>query len=387
MGADCCKVVGKSRRAWGADGDALASEYRAQPLANELAARDRHLRAEQRKAARQKDESSSSWHNDPDLPLELISHSTHMEKVFAVCEAAAKADSPLLLTGENGVGKEQIARYVHNRGSRKGGQFATVNCGALPEALLESELFGHRKGAFTGATEDKIGLFESNVGGSIFLDDIGAISPSLQVKLLRVLQDGEVWAVGAQEPRPSKVRVFAASHVDLEERAQAGKFRTDLLYRLSVVTVDIPPLRARVEDILPLARSFVMRANKSGNGATIKTLTTEAAEALTNHSWPGNVQELQSAVERAIILSGGRPKIEREDLPKAVRTVASDLAKVQFDQVMSIAELEKRYVLEVLERFRGNRTKTAKALGIGANTLWRKLKSWGVPPARGDGAE
>lgn len=384
MGAPCCKVVGKTRRAWAEEGDTVAADYKAQPLASELALRDRESRTEQhRQARRERELAERKKRSGSNRPRELASRSTHMENVLTLCETVARVDSPVLITGESGVGKERIARFIHQESDHSESRFTIVDCGALPETTLESELFGHLAGSFAGANADKLGLLERPECGTLYLDEVGAMSPALQVKLLRVLQDGEVWPVGASEPRQVQVRVLASTNRDLEERVQQGQFRTDLLYRLNVITVDLPPLRARPEDILPMARTYIQMSCERA-GVTIKTLTAEAAEALADHPWPGNVHELENAIDRAIILSGTRGKIEREDLPPAIRSVSANVSNVHYDQVMSIAELERRYVMEVLDRYNGNRTRTAKALGIGANTLWRKLKGWGVPPARGE---
>lgn len=384
MGADCCKVVGKTRKAWAEKGDEVAGDYKAQPLASELSLRDRESRTEQhRQVRRERELAAQKKRSGANRPPDLVSRSAPMENVLTLCETVAGVDSPVLITGESGVGKERIARFIHEQSGHKESRFTVVHCGALPEAQLESELFGHLEGSFPGAHADKLGLLERPETGILYLDEVGAMSPALQVKLLRVLQDGEVWPVGSSAPRQVQVRVLASTNRDLEERVQQGQFRTDLLYRLNVITVDIPPLRTRPEDILPLARVYIQRSCERA-GVKIKTLSAEAAEALTEHPWPGNVHELENAIDRAVILTAERSKIGREDLPAAIRSVSANVDNVHYDQVMSIAELERRYVLEVLNRYNGNRTRTAKALGIGANTLWRKLKTWGVPPARGE---
>jgi DNA-binding NtrC family response regulator len=383
MGAPGCKVVGKTRQAWATEGDRVAADYKAQPLASELSLLDRESRTEQhRQIRRERERAAQNKRPVAHRPSDLVARSAHMENVLTLCETVARVDSPVLITGESGVGKERIARFIHEQSEQKGSRFTIVHCGALPEAQLESELFGQLEASFPGA-HDKLGLLERPECGTLYLDEVGAMSPALQVKLLRVLQDGEVWPVGASAPRPVQVRVLASTNRDLEERVQQGQFRTDLLYRLNVITVDIPPLRTRREDILPLARFYIQRACERA-GVTIKTLSAEAAQALAEHPWPDNVHELENAMDRAVILTAERSKIGREDLPPAIRSVSAKLRNVHYDQIMPIAELEKRYVLEVLDRYNGNRTKTAKALGIGANTLWRKLKGWGVPPARGD---
>ncbi|MEM9487705.1 MAG: sigma 54-interacting transcriptional regulator, partial [Myxococcota bacterium] len=213
------------------------------------------------------------------------------------------------------------------------------------------------------------------------LDEIGETSTATQVKLLRILQERKVRQVGASEERAIDVRVLAATNRNLEDMVNQGIFRKDLYYRLNVVSVEIPPLRSRREDILPLAREFLATACRTYNLGT-RTFSPEAVDAITSYHWPGNVRELHNAVERAVVLAGDRAKVDRSDLPNGVRDGGKSVNGVVVNEVLSMADLERRYVLQVLERFDGNRTHTAKALGIGANTLWRKLKSWGVPPAR-----
>lgn len=382
-GADCCKVVGKTRRAWAELGDDVAAHYKAEPLAEELLARDRESRTEGHRQARREREQAERKQVSKRRPKELVCVSPTMARVLTLCETVANVNSPALLTGESGVGKERIARYIHQQSAHNQGRFTVVDCSALQEAPLETQLFGHLAGSLPGVEGARLGLLERPECGTLYLQQISEMSPALQVKLLRVLQDGEVWPIGALEPRPVQVRVLASTNRDLEERAQQGQFRTDLLYRLSVVTIDVPALRARSEDILPLARLY-MKTSCAQAGMPEKTLSAEAAEALTEHPWPGNVVELENAIDRAVILTAGRTKIAREDLPNAISSISEHVGNVHHDEVMPIAELERRYVLEVLERYNGNRTRTAKALGIGANTLWRKLKGWGVPPARGE---
>lgn len=379
MGHAQCRVVGKTRRAWGLDGEALAVDYKGHCLAEDLKAREEELKREQRRLMNRERELErlvprKDWGE---------STSTLMAKVYTLCETVARVDSTVLINGESGVGKERIARLIHNASNQKDGPFVGINCGALPETLLDSELFGHMRGSFTGASSDKRGLFEAANEGTIFLDEVGEMSPATQVKLLRVLQEREVWPVGAASPRKINVRVLAATNRDLQQLVDDGRFRSDLFYRLNVVSVDVPPLRSRPEDILTLARMFIRKTCQRCN-LPPKSLTAQAAEALTEYPWPGNVRELENAIERAVILTENRMKIERDDLAANIRGVSGSFTRVQYDQVVPMAEIERRYVLEVLERHQGNRTRTAKALGMGANTLWRKLKSWGVPPARGD---
>ncbi len=385
MGDPVCKVVGRTSANWGARGQELASDYRGRHLSEELELREQLLRKEQLALARREQALSSTQRrassNSPS------SENPAMAKIFELCSAVAAADNTVLITGESGTGKERIALRIHEESGHRHGDFKSINCSALPEFLLESELFGTSGSSATISQSTtppkKIGLFEQCRGGTLYLDEISEISNATQVKLLRALQEREIWPNGATSPTAIDVRVLVATSQDLEKLVASGSFRADLFYSLNVVSIEVPPLRARPEEILPLARKFVLASCARGNSAP-KSLSASAAEALSDHPWPGNIRELQNAMERAVILSGSLSKIEREHLPPSISSVSGDIAKVRFDQVLTIAELEQRYTLEVLGRYKGNRTRTAKALGIGANTLWRKLKSWGVPPARGE---
>jgi len=376
MGHASCRVVGKTRAEWGDDADRIAAEYKAPALARELEAREEELRrtADQ---LRDRERELLDLQRGASGASSLVTRSRAMEKVLEIVRKVAQVDATVLVTGESGVGKERIARMLHDESPRRARKFVAINCGALPEALLESELFGHMKGSFTGAAADKKGLFEAAGGGTIFLDEIGELSPTTQVKLLRVLQEREVRPVGATESRPIDIRVVAATHRNLAEMVSAGSFRQDLYYRLKVVTVDVPPLRDRKEDILPLARHFISKTCSAYRLAP-KLLSPSVANLLTRHSWPGNVRELENAIEHAVVLSGDESKPGLEHLPAELRDPHAVPVVRLLDEDVSLEELERRYTLVMLERNRGSRIATARALGIGTNTLWRKLKRWGV---------
>ena len=298
-----------------------------------------------------------------------------MRAVIALAGRVAIVDAPVLLTGESSTGKERVARLIHARSKRQRGPFMPVNCGALPENLLESELFGHVKGAFTGADREHKGLFEAAAGGTLLLDEVGEIPMTVQVKLLRVLQDSQVRRVGGTETRTVDVRILAATNRDLEEMVGAKLFRRDLYYRLKVVSIEVPPLRTRKEDILPLAHGFVKHScSRYHCGPCI--LSGPALDRLLSHSWPGNVRELEHAIERAVVLADGKPRIDEGDLPPELLRRASP-ADVDAAP-LPLVEIEKRHILRVLERTGGNRKESAQALGIATNTLWRKLRQYGV---------
>ena len=313
---------------------------------------------------------------DGDGDGELVARSRAMRNLMTLALRVAATDAPVLLTGESGSGKERIARLLHARSPRANGPFLPVNCGALPEHLLESELFGHQKGAFTGADRDHEGLFEAASGGVLLLDEVGEIPLPMQVKLLRVLQDREVRRVGATRSRRIDVRVLAATHRDLDQMVREKTLRRDLYYRLKVVSLEVPPLRERREDILPLAHAFVRRGCATYHCGPC-SLSAQALDRLLAYSWPGNVRELEHALERAVVLAEGKPKIEESDLPPEVlRQSAPRDGDEEDDLLLPLAEVERRHILRVLELFGGRRKDAAAALGIATNTLWRKLREY-----------
>jgi transcriptional regulator with PAS, ATPase and Fis domain len=286
-------------------------------------------------------------------------------------------DSTVLVTGESGVGKERIARLIHDESGRAHKAFVAINCAAVTESLLESELFGHARGAFTGATHDRAGLFEAAHGGTLFLDEVGEVPASMQAKLLRVLQEREVRRVGENATRKVDVRLVAATNRELAEEVRQGRFRQDLYYRLRVIELKIPSLRERREDILPLARLLLAEAAER-LGRRVSGLAPEAADQLLRYGWPGNVRELGNAVERAVALCEG-PRVERDDLPEEVRAAPPSL--IPSGNPRRLEDMEKEYILAVLAQNGGNRARTAEQLDIGVATLYRKLKQYGHPEA------
>ncbi|MEE4270254.1 MAG: sigma-54-dependent Fis family transcriptional regulator [Thermoanaerobaculales bacterium] len=311
---------------------------------------------------------------DVEEPLGIVAKSPKMQNVIDLARRVAKVDATVLITGESGVGKERIARLVHDESTRAAGPFVAINCGAITETLLESELFGHTRGAFTGASSDRPGLFEAANHGTLLLDEIGEISSGMQVKLLRVLQEREIRRIGENKNRPVDVRVLATTNRDLTSGVEDGGFRQDLYYRLKVVELDVPPLRDRREDILPLARVLLADAGER-MGRKISAIAPQAADQLLRYDWPGNVRELENAIERAVALARGR-RVSLEDLPEEVRQ-AFPKPVVAGGAVQTLREVEKEYILAVLKLNGGNRTRTAEQLRIGSATLYRKLKSYG----------
>jgi transcriptional regulator with PAS, ATPase and Fis domain len=304
----------------------------------------------------------------------IIGESEPMQRVFALISTVADVDSNVMIQGESGTGKELVARAIHAASRRANGPFVAINCGALPEPLLESELFGHAKGAFTGAVADKRGLFLEASGGTIFLDEIGEMSNGMQVKLLRVLQDREVRAVGSNVATHVDVRVLAATHRDLYEMTRDDRFRSDLYYRINVITIDMPALRDRRTDILPLARHFVEKYSARFD-RKIFGISAEAESALERYDWPGNVRELENVIERAIVLTNSG-SIGLEHLPQPV--AQSKSTTIDASIPMRLEEMEHLMIRAALERNDGNRAKTAGELGISETTLWRKLKQLGL---------
>ena len=381
-GDAACHLMGRTREEWG---DERAEELRffdakrleecldvsLQRVTETLKSAERKLREHRRALVRVA----------PDVvePLGIVAQSSAMRQVVDLARRVAKVDSTVLITGESGSGKERIARLVHDESTRAAGPFIAVNCGAITETLLESELFGHARGAFTGATQDRPGLFEAANGGTLLLDEVGEVSPGMQVKLLRTLQEREVRRVGENKSRRVDVRVLAATNRDLAHGVAGGSFRQDLYYRLKVVELHVPPLRERRDDILPLGRVLLTDA-AARMKRKIAGLAPSAADQLLRYEWPGNVRELENAMERAVALARGN-RVELEDLPEEVRQAFPNPVATA-GTIRPLDEIEKEYILASLELNGGNQTRTAEQLQIGSATLYRKLKSYGLIGAK-----
>ena len=382
QGATMCKVLGKDADSWGDELPVLRADFQTESLGPEVERlrdvihgrvqelerrerlvekRERELNLLRERVARH----TASKH--------FIAGSTVMQDVLELAARVAPLDTTVLIYGESGTGKEFIVRMIHDQSSRATGPFVSINCAALTETLLESELFGHVRGAFTGAVRDKEGLFEVASNGTLFLDEIGEVAPTVQAKLLRALQEREIRRVGAERPLKVNARVVAATNRDLRAAVAAGTFREDLYFRLSGFVITVPPLRERREDIPALVHDFVTRT-----AARIKrdvdSVSSDAMTALMNYSWPGNVRELEHAIERAVIVARGT-SIRRRELPPEI---SDNRAQRAGDDSLDLQAQERVMIERALERFRGNRREAAEALKISPVTLWRKMKHYGI---------
>jgi transcriptional regulator with PAS, ATPase and Fis domain len=377
QGHAACQLRGRTREEWGEEhADALVyfdAERLEESLEVSLSRVTQSLKAAEQKLRARRRALTRVAHA-VDESLGLVAKSPRMRAAVELARQVARVNATVLITGESGVGKERIARLIHEESARAAGPFIAVNCGAITDSLLESELFGHARGAFTGADSDRPGLFEAASNGTLLLDEIGDVSPSMQVKLLRVLQEREIRRVGENRSRAVDVRVLAATNRNLVERVAEGAFRSDLYYRLNVVELHVPALRDRHEDILPLARLLLADA-ASRMARTISGLTTRAADQLLRHEWPGNVRELENAMERGVALASG-DRVDVGELPKEVRdAVPRPVEGLKGGR--SLADVEKECILSALRLNDGNQKRAAEQLGISAATLYRRLKSYG----------
>jgi DNA-binding NtrC family response regulator len=317
--------------------------------------------------------------NTPDKSIiekkAMVYQSELMVSLMNMVERVAPTTANVLIQGESGTGKELVARAIHDKSPRKSRPFVAINCGALRDTLLESELFGHEKGSFTGAYQKKIGLAEAANGGTLFLDEIGELAPSVQAKLLRFLQEGEIYRVGGKDAIQLDVRVICATNRDLEKEVMTGNFREDLYYRVNTIILEVAPLRRRKEDIPMLIQHFLSTQGQAFAGR-VRQMDPEAMTVMSKYEWPGNIRELQNVCERLQILSEGHT-IMINDLPENVRALEAKDESGAYNPTVTIGELEKRYILKALVHFEGNKTQAAQALGITIKTLYNKLHEYG----------
>ena len=382
QGVAQCTVVGKDAESWGDHLEALRADFHGGSLGREVerlrdivhrrlqdvdrrerlvAKRERELNLLRERVARHA------------ASKQFIAGSGAMQDVLELAARVAPLDTTVLICGESGTGKEFIVRMIHDQSPRASGPFVSINCAALTETLLESELFGHVRGAFTGAVRDKAGLFEVATNGTLFLDEIGEVAPTVQAKLLRALQEREIRRVGAERTIKVNARVVAATNRDLRAAVAAGTFREDLYFRLGAFVITVPPLRDRREDIPLLVHDFVRRAAQRVK-KDVQAVSADAMTALMNYSWPGNVRELEHAIERAVIVARGET-IRPRELPPEISQKPRQRAS---DDSLDLHEQERVMIERALERFRGNRKEAADALKIGTVTLWRKMKQYGL---------
>jgi two-component system response regulator HydG len=336
---------------------------------------------EQQKLLQKENRALKTIVNRAGASREIVGQSTAVASLMSMVDKIAPTRVSVLIQGESGTGKELIAHRIHRQSDRTDKPFVTINCGALQEGLLESELFGHEKGAFTGAVAQKIGLAETADGGTLFLDEIGEMSMAIQAKLLRFLQEGEMYRIGGKQPIRVDVRVLSATNRDLEQEVKNGRFREDLFYRLNTITLRVPPLRKRPEDVALLVKYFLEQSRYGS--ARLLNVDFKAMEALKAYAWPGNIRELQNTIEQLKILTDG-PEIRLEDLPFNIRMAQGNSQNTQSPQAggvaiaMTLEDLEKNHILQMLAYQQGNKTKTAKMLGITIKTLYNKLHRYGM---------
>ena len=370
-GDTACHVVIKSEEEWGKENEAEFSVFKRVGIDETLQEVTTKLKSAE-VALREKTRKLSTIAKIEEDPSDLLARSPEMRKLMELARTIAAIDSTVLISGESGTGKERVARFVHDHSAHAAGPFIAVNCGAITETLLESELFGHARGSFTGASTDRAGLFEAANGGTLFLDEVGEITLPMQVKLLRALQEREVRRVGENKSRPINVRILSATNKNLKLEVLQKRFREDLYYRLNVVELPVPPLRNRREDILPLARLLLAEAAIQMK-RNVDGLTVPAADQLVGYAWPGNVRELANAMERAVAVAKTN-RVDLEDLPAEVRQVMPLVSEKGVPRFLR--DVEKDCILAALEKTDGNRRKAAELMGVGVATLYRKLKSY-----------
>ena len=382
QGARHCAAIGRDAGSWGAEIEGIRADFQAGGLGQEVerlrdavATRLKELDRRERLLERRERELNllRDRINRHAAARHFVAASRAMQDVLELAARVAPLDTTVLVYGESGTGKEFVVRLIHDQSPRAGAPFVSINCAALTETLLESELFGHVRGAFTGAVRDKAGLFEVAGHGTIFLDEIGEVAPTLQAKLLRALQEREIRRVGAERTITVNARVVAATNRDLRGAVDAGTFREDLYFRLGAFIITVPPLRDRREDIPALVHSFMVRA-AARMKKDVRAVSAETMSALMNYRWPGNVRELQHAVERAVILTNS-PSLRLRDLPPEVTEKPRSRPG---EDTLDLHEQERASIERALERFGGNRRKAAEALKISTVTLWRRMKQYGL---------
>ena len=341
-----------------------------------------------RPTAKALDQDSLQHTSTPKTPT-LVGQSPAMRKLFSVIERVAPTDASVLITGATGTGKELAARAIHDLSPRREGAFVDINCSAIPETLIEAELFGHQRGTFTGAHENRSGLFEKASGGTLFLDEVDALNLSAQAKLLRVLQERTVRRIGARANIAIDVRIISATNCDLSQAVASGRFRPDLYYRLRVLPLHLPELCTRTGDITLLVDHFLRIKSERQGRTTVPRFTAEAMRMLNDYPWPGNVRELENVIEYALALGNG-DELGVEDLPLELSESRGqsnsedfrELLQAYMNDAVPLAEIEKRYILSVLQQFGGNQVRAAAALGIDRSKLYRRLKQYGVMAVR-----
>ena len=378
QGKKVCSVVGKDAASWGGEVEVLRRDFHSEDLGREVERLQSAVRKQMQDLTK-RERSLENRERELDVLREriarhteskhFIARSTAMQEVLELAARVAPIDTTVLVYGESGTGKEFIVRMIHDQSTRASAPFVSVNCAALTESLLESELFGHVRGAFTGATRDKAGLFEVAGNGTLFLDEIGEVAPTVQAKLLRALQEHEIRRVGAERTIKVNARVVAATNRDLKDAVAKGTFREDLYFRVGAFVITVPPLRERRDDIPALVHEFVRRAGVRVK-KDVKTVSAEAMTALINYEWPGNVRELEHAIERAVILAHGSSVTVRELPPEVTQRKRSG----PIGDGLNLQSQERDLIRRALERYKGNRKQAAEALHISTVTLWRKMK-------------